>query len=350
MENKSLIKSAALTMVIVIIIVGFWELSLRNKGIPISFDDGPALWSDKRAMVYEPSNDAVVFIGSSRIKYDLDIPTWDKITNIHAVQLAVEGSSPRPALEDLANDPNFKGRLIVDVTEGLFFSSGGPLDKTLSENIKYYHDRTPAQLASFFLNKPLESLFVFLNKDFFSLNAKLDELEIPRRQGVFIMPLFPIEFSLNTFERQMYMTPGFIKDTSLQNKVKANWAFFASLGKGAPPMPEAELAAIFKSVKTATDKIKARGGQVLFVRTPSSGGYLEGEKMGFPREKYWDKLLAYTDCPGIHFLDYPAIDHFVCPEFSHLSLPDAEIFTKYFIEILIKDKGWKLSNPKNQIN
>ena len=61
------------------------------------------------------------------------------------------------------------------------------------------------------------------------------------------MPLFPIEFSHNTFERQMFMTPEFVVDTVLQNKVKANWAFFASLGKGAPPMPTAELDAIFKS-------------------------------------------------------------------------------------------------------
>ncbi|KAB1155584.1 hypothetical protein [Flavobacterium luteum] len=349
MEKKSLLKSALLTLVIVIFVIGSWEIYLRNKGIPISYDDGPPLWANNRAMVYEPLDDAVVFIGSSRIKYDLDIPTWQNKTNIHAVQLAVEGSNPRPALEDLANDPNFKGRLIVDVTEGLFFSKSGPLDKTLNENIKYFHDRTPAQKISFFLNKPLESQFVFLNKDYFSLNAKLDELEIPRRAGVFMMPLFPIEFSHNTFERQMFMTPEFVVDTVLQNKVKANWAFFASLGKGAPPMPTAELDAIFKSVKVATDKIKARGGEVLFVRTPSSGVYLQGEKIGFPREKYWDKLLTYTNCPGIHFLDYPAIDHFVCPELSHLSRPDAIEFTKHFIDILEKDKNWKLTNS-NKLN
>jgi hypothetical protein len=350
MENKTLLKSALLMLVIVVITTAFCEISLRNKGIPISYDDGPPLWANNRAMVYEPSDDAVVFIGSSRIKFDLDIPTWENLTNIHAVQLAVEGSSPRPALEDLANDPNFKGRLIVDVTEGLFFSNAPPNNETPLKNIKYYHDRTPAQRASFFLNKPLESQFVFLNKDYFSLNAKLDALEIPSRPGVFVMPLFPIEFSHNTFERQMYMTPEFLTDTILQNKVKGNWAFFASLGKGAPPMPEAELEAIFKSVKMATDKIKARGGEVLFVRTPSSGPYSEGEKMAFPREKYWDKLLTYTNCPGIHFLDYKTIDHFICPEFSHLSQPDAEIFTKHFIEILTQDKGWKLSNSKKIIN
>jgi len=94
MEKKSLLKSAVITLIIVVVIVGLWEIYLRSSGKKISYDDGPPLWSDKREMVYESSNEAVVFIGSSRIKYDLDIPTWNSITNIHAVQLAIEGSCP----------------------------------------------------------------------------------------------------------------------------------------------------------------------------------------------------------------------------------------------------------------
>lgn len=347
MENKSLLKSAILSFVIVITVVTFWEISLRRNGVTLTYDDGPPLWSNTRAMVYEPSDKAIVFIGSSRIKYDLDIPTWKKITTIHAVQLAVEGASPRPILEDLANDENFKGRLIVDVTEGLFFSNAPPNVETPNKYVDYFHKETPAQQASFFLNKPLESQFIFLDKDYFSLNGQLDALEIRSRPGVFMMPTFPINFSCTTFDRQEYMTASFAADANQCNKVKGNWQFFASLSKGAPPMSEKELNAIFISVKKATDKIKARGGEVLFVRTPSSGPYLQGENRAFPRAKYWDKLLAITNCPGIHFLDYPVIDHFTCPEFSHLSRPDAITFTKHFIEILEKDKGWKLTNTKN---
>ncbi len=53
-----------------------WEIHLRNQGNKISYDDNEALWSDKRAMVYQAIDKATVFAGSSRIKYDLDIPTW----------------------------------------------------------------------------------------------------------------------------------------------------------------------------------------------------------------------------------------------------------------------------------
>ena len=340
MLEKTLSKSAILMLVFVATVVISWELYLRNTGIKISYDDGPPLWSHKRDMVYEPSDKAVVFIGSSRMKYDLDIPTWEKNTNCHAVQLAIEGSSPRPVLEDLANDPNFKGRLIVDATEGLFFSSHG--NRRPNENIKYYHDRTPAQQASFALNRVLESQFVFLDKDNFSLNAQLDALEIPSRPGVFMMPIFPMDFQQNTFDRQMYMTDKFERDTNLQNRVSGIWQFFNSMSEGAPPMSAAELDAIFQSVKTAIDKIKARGGAVLFLRPPCSGPELEGESKAYPREKYWDRLLAITGCPGIHYADYPAIDHFICPEDSHLKVQDAAVFTQNIIQILEQEKGWKL--------
>ncbi|MEO7393651.1 MAG: hypothetical protein ABIU11_01850 [Chitinophagaceae bacterium] len=106
-------------------------------------------------------------------------------------------------------------------------------------------------------------------------------------------------------------------------------------------MNGSKLDSFLLSIKKAVDKIKTRGGQVLFVRTPSSGGYLQGEQMGFPREQYWNKLLDTTGCPGIHFMDYPAIANFICPELSHLTPADAIVFTKEFIKILNQEKGWK---------
>ena len=346
MSEKTLAKPAMLTLALAVAVMLCWELYLRNQGVSVAYDDGPPLWSEKRAMVYEPSDQAVVFIGSSRIKYDLDIPTWQRLTGTHAIQLAVEGSSPRPTLEDLSNDPHFKGRLIVDVTEGLFFSNAPPSSENPNKNIKYYHDRTPAQRASFQLNRVLESGLVFLDKDHLSLNAQLDALEIPSREGVFMMPIFPMDFGYNTFDRQMYMTDRFVADTNLQNQVKGIWYFFSQGRKGAPPMPAEELAGILQSAKEATDKIKARGGEVLFVRTPSSNPMLMGENMAFPRATHWDQLLALTQCPGIHFADYPSMSHFICPELSHLSPSDAILFTQALIEVLEKDKGWKFSHSK----
>lgn len=334
MVQNTLSKPAILMVFIVLAVIGGWEIYLRSKGTPISYDDSPALWSDKRSMVYEPAEKATVFIGSSRIKFDLDIDTWQKITGRHAVQLAIVGSSPLPVLKDLASDKNFKGRLVVDVTEPFFFSTAPGATADPEGDIHYFKERTPAQKASFELNHVLESRLVFLDKQFLSLNAGLDKLHIPNRPGVFEFPLFPMGFGMVDFDRRSKMTDRFLADTILQRQVKNIWVFVLELGRKEPPPKVDPLPSILQSIKDATDKIKARGGEVVFLRTPSSGPFRAAELGGFPRSKYWDPLLAVTHCSGIHFDDYPAIAHFVCPEWSHLSSQDAIVFTKELIRIL----------------
>src|SRR6187402_3986817 len=174
MSTPSVAKSAMLAIALVLAFVVSWEFYLRHRGYPADYDDGPELWANSRAMVYEPADKATVFIVSSRIKYDLDIPEWQRLTGTHAIQLAMTGSSPRLILTSLANDPAFKGRLIIDVTEGLFFGNGGNIKPAGA--IAYYKDRTLSQKASFNLGLPLESKFVFLNSDKFSINGLLGSM------------------------------------------------------------------------------------------------------------------------------------------------------------------------------
>ncbi len=344
MQPNHFLKAGILATVTILSFVICWEVFLRHKGYSVSYDDGGPLWSDKRAQAYQPSDKATVFIGSSRIKFDLDIPTWEKLTGEKAIQLAIVGSSPLPVLHNLADDKNFKGKLVIDVTEILFFSASDGSSKMPNDNIKYYKNRTPAQRASFTLNHWVESKFVFLDKDFLSLNSLLDSFHVKDRPGIYGGPDFPWEFDKTAFNRQSIMDDRFVSDTNLQNKVKGIWGSFAKMSTEKPPTGK-RLDSFMTVVKADVDKIKARGGQVIFVRTPSSGPFLFGEKMGFPRAAYWDKLLAITQCPGIHFEDYAPIAHFVCPEFSHLAPKDAIVFTEHFVQLL-KQKGWNFSGKQ----
>ncbi len=343
MQTKNLLKAGALCLVIVASSLISWEMYLRSKGLKISYDDDESLWANKRDMVYEPADKATVFIGSSRNKYDLDIPTWERLTGDHAVQLASVGSTPLPVLDDLANDKNFKGKLVVDVTEVLFFSTTPRNNQTPNKNLAWYKKRTPAQRFSFQVNHLLESQIVFLDKNYFSLNALLGRFKISNRPGVIMPPDFPYDFGRVTYDRQNYMTARFVADTNLQNKVKGIWDFIRKMTKD-PPLSGQKLDSLLNTVKNDVDKIKARGGQVLFVRTPSSGPFLMGENMGYPRAKYWDRILSVTNCPGIYFADYPAIAHFQCPEFSHLKPADAIVFTQNLVDIIQKEKGWTFPN------
>jgi hypothetical protein len=340
------LKAGLLAAAIVIAFILSWEIFVRSKGYPISYDDGGPLWSYHRARVYQPADKSTVFIGSSRIKYDLDIPTWKSLTGEDPVMLAIEGNSPLPVLENLANDNKFKGKLVIDVTEILFFSLSPYNNEEPKKDIKYFKDITPAQRAGFYLNHFLESNFVFLDKEVLSLNAFMNDWHIKDRPGVFRPPDFPWQFGRVSFTRQDHMTDSFLADTNLQNKVKGIWEFLRSISKEKPPQGRV-LDSILQVVKINTDKIRARGGTILFVRTPSSGGFWMGEQMGFPRNAYWDRLLTVTQVPGIHFADYPAIDHFQCPELSHLSPRDAITFTREFVRILQSEKGWSFASSSH---
>jgi hypothetical protein len=344
MQSNHFAKAALLTLGLVVAFFAGWEIFLRSKGMSVSYDDGKESWAYQRARVYAPADEATVFIGSSRIKFDLDIPTWEKRTGEKAVQLAKQGNSPLPVLDDLAADENFKGKLIIDVTEGLFFSSNPANNNEPRSYVTYYKKQTPAEKASFQLDHALESGLVFLDRENYSLNALLERVRPQNRTGVFSFPIFPPQFDQNSFERQSFMTDQFVADTNLHRKVTDIWMYFASLRKE-PPASGATLDSFFTVVKKDVDRIRARGGQVIFVRTPSSGPYWQGEQHGFPREKYWDRLLAVTNTPGIHFKDYPALDHFVCPEWSHLTPKDAVSFTENLIPAL-EEKGWRFPSQK----
>jgi hypothetical protein len=347
MQSANFKKAGLLALFIAIIALASWEIYLRHKKVVITYDDNEALFADKRLDVYRPSTECTVFIGASRIKYDLDIPTWEALTGNRAIMLANVGSNPRPVLEDLANDSNFRGRLVIDVTEGRFFAElGGPNDAMTAKKIAYTKKITPTQRFSFQVDHFLESRFVFLDQDFFSLNPLLEKIPLPPRPGVFGGPDFPFQFHGVHFSRQAFMTPEFMADSNLQNQVKAIWMFFAKMSKE-PPVSGKKLEDIFQSIKMQVDKIKARGGDVLFVRTPSSGPYRQGELHGFPRAGYWDRLLSVTGCPGIHYEDYPETAHMICPEWSHLSPDDAIIYTKSLIKEM-EEKGWSF-NQKSSV-
>jgi len=345
MQTQISVKTAVVAVIIALAFFVSLELYLRHAGGFVGYDDGPELWAHSRDMVYEPSDKAVVFTGSSRIKYDLDIPTWEQLTGTHAVQLAMVASSPRLFLTDLANDPKFKGKLIVDVTEVLFFSHRGTTYP--SQFVSYYHKRTPAQKASFVLDKPFEAHLVFLNEGHYAVNALLGRLHVQDRPGVYPFLDFPSGFDRTAYNRQCIMTPEFVADTNQHNQVKAIWGLLKN--DPTPPLNGKDLDSTMLSVKNDVNKIRARGGDVIFTRTPSTGFFWGAEQHLFPRKLYWDRLLAETGCKGIFFTDYPDMAKLDCPELSHLSPAGAIIYTQSLVNVLKKEKGWSFNQPAKTV-
>ena len=326
------------TLVLLAVMVSSWELYWRAKGFTPTFNDDKALWAKKRKEIYQDPGKSTIFIGSSRIKFDLDIPTWRKISGEDAIQLALVGTSPLLVLKDLANDKNFKGKLVIDVTEPLFFSQNPAFHKSARESVEFYHKQTPSEKFSSKLNLALEEQFSFLEERKFALNALFNDISLKNRPGVFSFPAFPKGFELTTKDRQTYMSDHFLSDSTQLNIQTGIWTSLI-MGDKTPPADGEALDNILKEVKTAVENIRSRGGKIVFVRTPSSGLMGKGEQKFFPREKYWNALLEATGAEGIHFLDYPETKDLICPEWSHLSREQAIPYTIHFFKTL-REKNW----------
>lgn len=346
MQTSIYIRAGFLALFLVTAFVIGWEAYWRIQGFELSYNDDEPLWAFQRQRIYEATPAAPVMIGSSRIKFGLDLTSWEEETGALPIQLALVGTSPRPILADLAQDENFKGTVLVGVTEFLFFTApGSPFEMKAQNSLKFYPDWSMAQQASFRVNQALESQLMFLDEERFALRFLLDRLDIPNRPGVFAIPPFPLPFTINHFNRQTSITEDFVADTALQNQQKQIWM---NLFAKAPqvPMADSTLNAIFDDVKASVAKIQARGGKVLFVRMPSTGPIREFEKQVFPREKYWDRLLQETGAPGIHFEDYPQLADYPCIEWSHLGPEEAKAFTRDFIQIMQQKTGWPVQTAQ----
>jgi hypothetical protein len=87
----------------------------------------------------------------------------------------------------------------------------------------------------------------------------------------------------------------------------------------------------FRDVAAAVQKIRSRGGKIVFVRLPNSGGLKTLEDRETPRAAVWDRIIKDTAAPGIHYEDFSDLASFNCPEWSHLSAGDSVEFSKRLI-------------------
>ena len=129
----------------------------------------------------------------------------------------------------------------------------------------------------------------------------------------------------------------FLSDTNDIKRVTGVWAML-----GSDPTPAVDgnaLTQILKEVRTNIDKIRSRGGKVILTRTPSSGPFAMGEAQKYPKEKYWNQLIAFTQSEGIHYQDNPVTKVLTCPEWSHLAPKDAVTYTKQLVRSL-EQKCW----------
>jgi hypothetical protein len=305
--------------------IAVWEAYWRAYGVEPGYSNSDGQWAMQRHRIDSGEGDALVLLGTSRMLFDVRLDVWERLAGRRPIQLALEGTSPLFALEDLADDPDFTGRLLVDATPNLFFSGYVLRDDVL----EHYRKQTPSQRIGERLAMLLEPRFAFLDPDY-SIFTVLERQPWPHRTGV---PRYidVRKLAVHEADRNSRLWSKVENDPEYRAMAKRIWTQILD-APPPPPMdtPEEMRAVVEEQIEraaVAVRKLRARGVEVVFVRPPSDGRYLEFENRTMPRAATWDVLLARTGAPGIHFEDFPDQQGLDLPEWSHLSAESAVRYT-----------------------
>jgi hypothetical protein len=325
-------------LVLFALLLAGWEMKWRLYGATPGYRNSNGEWADQRRRIDAGEGGRTVLIGSSRTLFDVQLPAWEKVTGERPIQLAIEGTSPVPMLEDLAADPAFTGHLLVGVAPQQFFGAFA----VRADVVPYYHKQSPSQRSGNWLSKNLlEPYFAFDDPDF-ALAALVRRQPWPPRPGLRARPEVR-KLSLQEADRNSHMWSKAETDPDYRAILQNRWKqmFEAPLpNMETPGKAQALIEEQISRAEKAVEVLRKRGVQVLFVRAPSAGPFLDYEHRLLPRSTTWDVLLARTGAPGIHFEDYPEMQGYELPDWSHLTQADAERFTTTLATIVQRD-FWK---------
>jgi hypothetical protein len=330
-----------ITVIVVLVLIAAttaWEFYCRSIGYRPTLNDNEDLWTLQRRKV---TPESIVIVGDSRGWYDLDLDELQRGLGKRPVQLAMGGACAYPVLADLAKDETFHGTIICSVVPRLFFAPPGTPPMERSEKaVRRFHAQTPAQRASEYLAMPLEEHVAFLKQEELSLDDLLKRLPIPNRPGALVPPRLPPYFGTIDRERRARMIEKCARlGSELAKQIQQIWIRLFTPPPPPTYIPKEQFVAKmtkaiedrFRDTIAAVEKIRARGGKIVFVRLPHSGGLKALEDRDAPRAHTWDPLLKRTGAPGIYYSDFPELATFNCPEWSHLSAGDSVEFTKRLV-------------------
>ena len=321
-------------MVLLSLLVTGWEWYWRSYGAKPGISNTYGLWAIQRQRIDTGDGNATVLVGASRMYYDIQLPVWERLDGRRPIQLSFEGTGPLAYMEDLAADPKFIGRVLVGVEPDVFFSGY----EFRASAALYSRKESPSQYIGQQLSMHLIEPYLAFEDPDFALETVLERQPWPERPGIHVI-LQPRKLGYHEADRNSYLWDKVSEDPKYHELWHRIWrdAFQPSPDDPTPAEALATEEAQTTRAARVVAKLRARGVKVLFVRIPSSNEYLAYEERQFPRARAWTALLAATGAPGIHFEDYPELQGYYLPEWSHMTRSEAERFTAALYGVVMRN-------------
>src|SRR3569623_658698 len=301
------------------------EWQWRGQGYTPPVLDSTQLWSVQRERVYGDSPRPLALLGASRTEYGIDVKALrELLPNYKPVMLAVNGAYPLSTLRDLAQDPDFRGVVLCDVESNTFVRDYFFLQQPY---VDYYHQRwTPSWHLHRALLTGWQRTALIANPDFgFVATLKRGFTGgAPFRNYI-------TYYGNRSGDIDYRKTDPEASKKHFAATVEGN---IARLPKRDPQQWLANVAPVYEWVKA----IQARGGEVIFYESPTSGLPREINDRLYPRAEYWDRFVATSPAPVLSANAIPELASTVLPDDSHIDYRDKAAYTRALVKVLI-DRG-----------
>lgn len=343
-------KLLLLVLVLCTLLLAGWEyLARQMHHLPGSYGNGMnTMWADERRKLDKPHNIRVVLVGSSRMLWNADLDILEEKMQTRPIQLSLPGTSPALFIKDIVDNTDFDGLLLVGYTPGLFnwFSEGF----SGKDAFAAYEYESPDEWVDKHIHRWVSHYLGYLDESF-SLPELMDHyIELPHREGAKVLQDQGWKLGDTYADRQTDMWAPVEEEGSFDNEQILRFWLSFGIDTETPIANEAKQGMVTASIEYFTDSIatlRARGGDIVFIRMPSSGDFLKEDILNNHDTDVFFPTMQALDVPSINTMDYPELStNLEIPEWSHLSRKSQDEFSALipdFIDKELQDKrGYSL--------
>jgi hypothetical protein len=298
------------------------ELLWRRVGYRPSVTDSPALW--RYWYEHAARNDSLALVGSSRMQAGISTARLrERLPHYRISQLATyRGVGPIGVLRELAEDERFAGIVFCDALEPFFVRASWDDQRNLYSfpadararleawTSATVDDRLATKNAATGMHAAWERL--------------LDQKPYPTPDRVRIRADRSLELDFSKLERGETLEEFIDRDVE---RVRARYE--------AARIPTAEeLGDELEEINRFVQRIQDRGGNVVFIRLPSTGKRLALEEKFHPKATYWTRFAGSSRAICIHFDELAVGSPLNCADDSHLDAAGAAMFTDALLDKL----------------
>ena len=287
----------------------------RDAGFEPTVTDSPALWGHHRAAANALGPDGVVLVGSSRMQVGFHPATFRKMfPGRELVNVSMSGNMPGGVLEDLANDDDFCGTVICDLNAGHLYPQQFEAGRDL---VAEGRAAGPGGRWSAYLASLAQSELACLQPavGWRKVTEKWLDGRVPK-------PSYRRVLADRSRPTDYAALPQKARDRVRRGRIAH------TVGRTYRPRDHKEWRKYARRLRELVAKIRDRGGNVAFVRFPTTAEHWAATDVCYPRDLFWDRLRRYTKARTVHFRDLPETRDLKCPDTSHLDAADTPRFTE----------------------